>query len=308
MKIPTLGGVAMFAGFIVAFFVFTCPIKMNGILFIIIGILVVLFTGLIDDIWNIKPAWKLLGEIIAALILIFLSDIQINSFNGFLGINEISYLMGVLVTLLTFIVIVNSYNLIDGIDGLASGIGIISSISFGLIFFLEKQYPFVVLATALAGSLIAFFYFNVFSQSRKILMGDTGSLILGLLQVVMAVKVLELKSPNLQAFQFISSPAIVFAILIIPVFDLLRVTLLRIIHGRSPFRADSRHIHYRLLALGLTHIQASGILFGINLLFIILAFLLRNWEVNALIGLLFILSVILSSVPSLLSTRKKTGR
>jgi len=304
-NIPTLGGVAIFAGFIVAFAVFTGPFKLNGIIYLIAGIMVVFFIGLTDDILNIKPIWKLLGEIIAALILILLSDIRITSFYGFLGVGEIGYLLSVLFTLLVFIVVINSFNLIDGIDGLASGTGIISAISFGLIFYLEKQYSFIVMTASLAGSLIAFFYFNIFSKSRKILMGDSGSLILGLLEAVMAIKVLEFEHSSTPAFQSVSTPAIVFGILIIPVFDILRVTFLRIIHGRSPFRADSRHIHYRLLALGLTHIQSSGILIGINILFIILVFMLKNWEVNMLMGLLFVIAVLLSSVPYLLLRRIK---
>jgi UDP-GlcNAc:undecaprenyl-phosphate/decaprenyl-phosphate GlcNAc-1-phosphate transferase len=308
-NIPTLGGVAIFAGFIAAFVFLTWSFKLNGVLYIITGILVVLFTGLTDDIRNINPIWKLLCEIIAALILIFLADIRITSFYGFLGINEIVYLPGVLVTLLTFIVIINSFNLIDGIDGLASGIGILASISFGVIFYLEKQYPFAVIAVALTGSLIAFSYFNVFSRSRKILMGDTGSLIIGLLQAVMAIKVLEFEHSPAPAFQSASAPAIVFAILIIPVFDILRVTFLRIIHGRSPFRADSRHIHYRLLALGLTHIQSSGILICINIFFIILVLFLKNLGVNGLMGLLLILAALLSLIPSLSKrTKKKAGK
>jgi UDP-GlcNAc:undecaprenyl-phosphate/decaprenyl-phosphate GlcNAc-1-phosphate transferase len=305
INIPTLGGVAIFAGFIVAFFIFTGLFKLDGILFLIVGILVVFFTGLTDDIRNIKPVWKLIGEIIASLMLIFIADIWITNLYGFLGINDIGYLPGVLLTLLIFLVIINSFNLIDGIDGLASGIGILSSICFGLIFYLEQEYSFVIISVGLAGSVIAFFYYNVFSKSRKILMGDTGSLILGLLQAVMAIKVLEFEQSPAPVFQSASAPAIVFAILIIPVFDILRVTFLRIIHGRSPFRADSKHIHYRLLALGLNHMQASGILIGINILFIVLVFLLRNWEVTKLICLLFVLAALLSFIPFLLLRRIK---
>jgi UDP-N-acetylmuramyl pentapeptide phosphotransferase/UDP-N-acetylglucosamine-1-phosphate transferase len=310
INIPTLGGVAIFAGFIIAFITFSRIVSPgalmpDGIHIIITGTMVILITGMIDDIRNVKPVWKLIGEIIAVSILIFWADIRITSFYGLFGINEIGYLPGILFTLLIFLVIVNSFNLIDGIDGLATGIGIIASISFGLIFYFEKQYLFVLLAAGLIGSLTAFFYFNVFSKTHKILMGDTGSLIIGLMQAVMAVHVMEFESSPAPAFHSSTNPAIVFAILIIPVFDIIRVAFLRIIHGRSPLRADRRHIHYRLLELGLTHIQTSGILIFINILFILLVSIAGKWEINKLTGLIFVIALLIFTMPFCLLRKTK---
>ncbi len=304
-RIPTLGGFAIFAGVTLSFTLFWEASGIYEMSYIIAGIIILFIIGLKDDVLVIAPKWKLLGQIFVALIVIVLADIRITGFHGFVGINDIGYIPSILFTIFIIVVIMNGFNLIDGIDGLASGIGILTSITFGMMFYLEYQNQYTLLAAGLTGSLIAFFYFNVFSKKQKIFMGDTGSLILGFLQAIMAIQILEFELSSSTALHFGSTPALAIGILCIPMFDTLRVFCIRIIRGRSPFSCDKQHIHHKLIDLGLSHIQSTGILLIANIFFIILVFTLQRLGVIRLILLMLVLASILSTIPVLLVRQKR---
>jgi UDP-N-acetylmuramyl pentapeptide phosphotransferase/UDP-N-acetylglucosamine-1-phosphate transferase len=302
---PTLGGVAIFAGTLLSFTLFSELTLVWEMPYIIAGIIIVFFIGLKDDIIMISAKWKLLGQLITAVILSCMADIRITNIYGFLGIDEIGYIPSILLTIFVMVVVMNGFNLIDGIDGLAAGVGIVTSLSFGLMFYLEKQYPYALLAAGLMGSLISFFWFNVFGLRKKIFMGDSGSLIIGLMQAILVIKILGYEKGTAMSFYYGATPAIAIAILIVPLYDTFRVFTLRILRGQSPFVADKMHVHHRLLKLGLSHIQATGAILVANILIIAIAFLLQSLGVLKLTVVLLILATLFSLLPYFFNRHRK---
>lgn len=266
----------MFAGFVFSTVLIAGTFFDMELMYLICGMAIILFIGIKDDILVVDPWKKLTGQIIASSIVIIFADIRIDNFYGLFGINQIPYLFSVAFSAFVFLVIVNGINLIDGIDGLASGIGILVSSLFGSWFWLTGNHAEAALCFALGGSLIAFFYFNVFSKKNKLFLGDTGSLLTGFLLGIFVFRVFQLNQQVSEAYFIKSVPAVVFGILILPLFDTLRVFSIRILQGKSPFTADRQHIHHRILQLGFTHIQATTLLLSINAIFIALNFVLQG--------------------------------
>jgi UDP-N-acetylmuramyl pentapeptide phosphotransferase/UDP-N-acetylglucosamine-1-phosphate transferase len=187
-------------------------------------------------------------------------------------------------TLFTIIVVTNSFNLIDGVDGLAGSLGLLTTLVFGTYFYIIGDLAFSVMAFSLSGSLISFLIYN-FSPA-KIFMGDTGSLLLGLINSILVIKFINIASLPDGPMTLEAAPAIGFAILIIPLLDTLRVFSLRILNRRSPFSPDRNHIHHFLLDLGLNHKQITLACVSANVVFIVLAYFLRNLGTTAVIGVL----------------------
>ena len=287
-QIPTLGGVAIFAGLTTAAGSFISYSLVPSLQYILVACIIIFFIGLKDDILAIAPLKKLMGQIAAALVLIVPGNICFSSIHGFLGIYHIHDVTGVILTLFVIIVIINSFNLIDGIDGLAASLGIVTSVFFGMWFFISGNIEYCLISVAMFGALLGFFRYNISGGKNKIFMGDTGSLIVGL---IMAVQVILFNEQNIgytSAFTIKSAPAVSFAVLIVPLFDTLRVFLIRMSRGRSPFSADKNHLHHCLLKLGYTHGRATLIIVTANIFFIVLSLLLQN------IGILLLMLVILS--------------
>ena len=184
-------------------------------------------------------------------------------------------------TYLTIIVIINSFNLIDGIDGLAGSLALMAAIIFGIYFFEVKMLPYAILSFATAGSLAAFLIFNF--QPAKIFMGDTGSLLLGLINAILVIKFINVANMANVKVVVSSAPAVGFAILMIPLLDTLRVFGIRIAHRRSPFSPDRNHIHHILLDRGMSHAAITITLVGVNLIFIIGVYMLRALDCTLLI-------------------------
>ncbi len=304
-KVPTLGGLAIFAGAIVTLNLYADIALLPILPYITTGTLVLFFVGIKDDIVVTAPWWKLTGQILAALVVSLPGGLRIHDPGSFLGFGTAGVGTEVLVSVLVVIILINSFNLIDGIDGLASGIGMLSSAMFGLVFFGAGQLAWALMAAVLCGSLAGFTWFNVISRKKKIYMGDTGSLILGFLIALMALQFINLDSPAFFRLPITAPLGFVLALLMIPLFDILRIIILRIVQGRSPFRPDRQHIHYRIVDSGASHMRATGILLGINIIMIVLAFLLQGLEDIPLILLLLALAGFLSAVPVYIMKRKR---
>jgi len=302
---PTLGGIAIFAGILITALILSDVRLYPSVQYIAPGVIILFFIGLKDDILSISWQKKLLGQIAASLIIIILGDIRFTSLHGCFGIYEINYFFSVFISLFVIIAIINCFNLIDGIDGLCAGIAIMASVVFGVWFFLTKNYEFTLLNSTIVGSLVAYFYFNVFGKKNKMFMGDTGSLIIGFL---MAILVIEFNEHNIglnSIYAIKSAPAVSIGILFVPLFDTLRVFVIRIYRNSSPFKADRGHIHHKLLELGKTHFQATLILLSINILFIILVFHFQGIGILKLTLAILLLGIILSYIPVFLIKRQK---
>jgi UDP-N-acetylmuramyl pentapeptide phosphotransferase/UDP-N-acetylglucosamine-1-phosphate transferase len=204
---------------------------------------------------------------------------------GVFGIYDLPYWPSVALSVLTVILIINAFNLIDGIDGLAATTGIVVNGSFAAMFIYMHQYELAAVSLAMVGAIFGFLKFNI--TPAKIFMGDTGSLLIGLISVVMAIKFIELnKFTNVTTPEIFSAPALAVAILIGPIFDTVRVFILRISSGLSPFAADRNHIHHRMLKLGFTHLQTTLILAGLNVLCIGTVLFFKDYGNSILLGVI----------------------
>ena len=193
---------------------------------------------------------------------------------------------GVIISLFTIVVITNSFNLIDGVDGLAGSLGLLTTLIFGTYFFYAGELTYAVMSFALSGSIIGFLIFN--HSPAKVFMGDTGSLLLGLVNSILVIKFINTAGNPSGNFPLQSAPAIGFSILMIPLFDTLRVFGLRIIQRRSPFSPDRTHVHHFLLDLGLSHRMVTITCVLVNITFILIAFFMRSLGATIVLGFLLL--------------------
>ena len=305
-SIPTIGGIMIFAGTIIGYSLWF-PSKegwifglnydpigaLNEFKYLVASMFILFFLGLKDDIIGVSPSKKLLVHLLIGFILVFVADIRITQFWGLFEVDSLPYWLSLALTLFVYIVIVNAINLIDGVDGLAAGIGFIASLTFGFWFYKTEDQPLTLLAMGLAGSLLGFLIYNF--QPAKLFMGDSGSLIIGVILFVLAVKMIEFPTKRIHPLMSsIPKPVMAMAILSYPLIDTLRVFILRILRGRSPFSADRNHIHHKLLALGLSHRQTSLALYLFSLFVIGLTFLTPAYSPN--ITFLVVMSIAIVSL------------
>ncbi len=276
---PAFGGVAIYLSIILSSIAIQLHTQNDFGYAISAAITFIFIVGLKDDLVNSRAKSKLLGEIVAVLLISFHPLMIVNNFHGFLGIYQISSIITVPLVLIFFIIIINSYNLIDGIDGLAGSIGILISCIFAFYFIATKDYYFFMLALILVGSLLGFLFFNLQKTNKKIFMGDCGSLVVGLLIGIFSIRFLNSTNEHTQ-FNFIlpenKLPALFF-ILFTPIFDTIRVVIIRILKGKSPFEADRNHLHHVFVTKGLSHKKSTFIISVLHILIIGLMLSISKW-------------------------------
>ena len=216
------------------------------------GMTLLYLTGIADDLVGVRYRQKFAIQIFCAC-LFPLSGLWINDLYGLFGIHELSAYVGIPFTVLTVVFITNAINLIDGIDGLASGLSSVALLVFTFLFISKGLWSYAMLSAGTFGVLVPFFYYNVFGsveRARKIFMGDTGSLTLGYTLSFLAIKYSQHNTDIMPYTE--GAFLIAFSTMIIPAFDVVRVVLVRIREGHSPFEPDKNHIHHKLLAIGLS--------------------------------------------------------
>jgi UDP-GlcNAc:undecaprenyl-phosphate/decaprenyl-phosphate GlcNAc-1-phosphate transferase len=304
--IPSLGGVAIFAGVILGSTLFVPPVHLGGQLrYIIAATVILFFVGQKDDIMGISWRNKLIAEILASLIVIVLGNFRLTSLYGFFNLHEIPMWASFPLTLFVFVGIINAFNLIDGIDGLASGIGIMTSFILGIWMYGIGEQGMAILSWALTGSLMPFFYFNVFGEKNKIFMGDTGSLMIGLLIALFAVVICGKELPVSHFLYMKAAPGVAIAILLYPIFDISRIVIVRIANGKSPFVADRNHIHHLLLDAGFSHRRSTFYILVLNGMAIAWALAFRNSSILFLVLTLLAFSIVMTQI--IRKTTKRIG-
>lgn len=288
--IPTMGGIASCLGMAVAcafWFGFSKDIFVVSFFF---SMAVLLAIGMMDDLKNLSARYKFAIQIAVALLIAF-SGVRITSFNGLFGINELSVSAQYTFTVLAITGITNAFNLIDGIDGLAGGLGFMSLVTLGIFLTLSGDSNNAVVAFALGGGLLGFLYYNF--NPAKIFMGDTGSLVLGFVTAVLCIRLIQLNL-DISTSVLPHAPIFVLSIVMIPVFDTLRVFALRIWSGRSPFSPDKNHIHHLLTNNGWNHSLAAKLLCGVHALVLVAGYFLK--DVSQITGLLLLILIMLATI------------
>ncbi len=313
--IPTIGGIIIFAGTLFSFSLWFPNQKIHDAIalfnavkdykFIVSTLLIMFFVGVKDDIIGTAPVKKLVAHVLVGMVLVLMADIRIESMHGILGIYVLEYWASIFLSLFTYIVVVNAFNLIDGIDGLAGGIGFIASSAFGTWFALAGDPAMAALAFALSGSLMAFLIFN-FSPA-KIFMGDSGSLTIGLIISILAIKLISFDVSAIENTFILnlSKPLFAMAVLVYPLVDTLRIFIYRAIRGVSPFSADRNHIHHLLIDSGYSHKRSVITLYCVNILIIGITLTLVN--INATYALFIVggVALLLSQIPFFIVKKKK---
>lgn len=281
--VPVMGGIAVFFGVVVGLCFYKTMISYTPLFSVLGAMIIMLYLGFIDDVISLKPHIRIIVEIIASLLLIYGLKARICCFQGLFGVFILPSGLSIALSVLTFVGIVNAINLIDGVDGLSSAFCIMILGFLGIACFLAHQFSCAALSAVSIGSLLPFFFHNVFGKESKMFIGDGGTLMMG---TAISAMIMVLLSKNITFVEFpsfdFSRIAFVIAVLSVPVADTLRVMAVRIAQHRSPFSADKNHLHHLLLRVGCKHLQTTMIELFLNL-FVIAVFFL-SWWLGASIG------------------------
>jgi UDP-N-acetylmuramyl pentapeptide phosphotransferase/UDP-N-acetylglucosamine-1-phosphate transferase len=291
VPISRLGGLGIVAGTLATFPLWFLYANNYFLIHLLTGLLILMIIGIVDDLRELPPKVKFLGQIIAALFLAH-AGLLIDNMFGILGINQLPVVIQYIITAFIVAGVINAFNLIDGIDGLAGGLALIDLIGFFIIFYLSGELGVAFIAASTGGALLAFLKYNW--HPAKIFMGDTGSMILGYLLAASGIITMVFSRGQLSHFQYTEAAIIVFSIFLLPVYDTLRVFAGRVINKKSPFSPDKTHIHHLLMQTGFNHPRSAKILYTANIVIITTGFLLRSYHFALVVPLLF-LEVILFS-------------
>jgi UDP-GlcNAc:undecaprenyl-phosphate GlcNAc-1-phosphate transferase len=280
-SIPTIGGIMIFSAFIFSCFLWFPDHNANAIEelsqynYLMASLILLFFVGVKDDIIGMSPVKKLMAHLMVGFILVVMGDMRITSFQGLLGMDiELPDYASFLISIFVYIVIVNAINLVDGVDGLAGGVGFIAAAAFGVWFAMAGDLHWALVSFSLCGALLGFLIFN-FNPAR-IFMGDSGSLIVGAVLSVLALKLIESPVDALpEQFRNVSTPVLAMAILAYPLLDTLRVFGIRTAKGKSPLSADKNHLHHKLMEKVPDHKKTVITVYVFTLLMIAQAFLIQ---------------------------------
>ncbi len=305
-KTPTLGGIAIFAGLIFSLTFWADQDAIVELQYIISAVILLFFMGMKDDLFNLVAYKKLIGQLMASFILVHWAGIKITTFYGLFGIHDLNMLSSYMISIFTIVVVTNSFNLIDGVDGLAASVGIIASTVFGFWFYSAGVTQYSILASCMVGALMGFLYYN--RAPAKIFMGDTGSLIVGVILSILAIKFIEMNRvlDRVHPNKVLAVPVVTLAILVIPLFDTLRVFTIRILQGRSPMSADRNHLHHLLLSMGCCHNKTTFFLVSFNIVTIAWVYYFQ-WIKGEILLAILLGSCVLVSYLMASKVRQKTA-
>lgn len=291
---PSMGGIAIYAGMILALTVVLPFQEWISLKYFFISLSLMFLIGLRDDVLGLSPIKKLLGQLLPITILVIFGQLFLEASLFSFPFADLPKWVNAFITIITIVLITNSYNLIDGLDGLAGTIGAICLLIFSVWFYFTGNIPLGLVAVSAVGSLLAFLLFNW--QPSRIFMGDTGALLIGLLLSFYALQFLNTNEALLPGhpMKWQSSFGALVCLLIIPVFDTSRVVILRLRKGLSPFKADKNHLHHQFLKLGFSHSKSVISIGLINLLFIVLAWLMKDQSDLVILPLVVILCLFIN--------------
>ncbi len=306
LKTPNLGGIAIFSAFIITAAIFPTTNSVPGLNFLLASSVIMVFLGLTDDLAGMDPVKKFMGQIVVASIIAIFTPYRITGLHGFLGISSWSEFISIPFTILFILLVVNAYNLIDGINCLASGLALIAFITFAACFYIMGESSFQLMSIAMAGCMAGFILFN--KTPARIFLGDSGSLFTGLMVAIFSIRFLlhnDPSQPGKLSVQFPQAASIVFSILLVPVFDTLRLFTMRLVRKQSPFIADRNHIHHILLDMHFNHMQATIILVSTTCLFLLTAFVLPLRIEIFIMGTCTLLTLVVKLISNSILRKKK---
>lgn len=292
-KVPSMGGIGFFIAVAISMAIWGWEFPELEIPYVLGAISIMFFVGLRDDIVELSAIRKILGQLIAVVLVVVVADIRIKGFHDFLGIGEFNLIVSYAFSSFTLLALTNAFNLIDGLDGLA---GTIASLVFALLgvwFYYQGFFSYSILSFSFLGGILAFLIFNWYPA--KIFMGDTGSLTLGFTMGTLIIAFMEynVELANGSSWKFEPAFSAGVALMIFPLYDMARVFVRRISQGRGPMTPDKSHVHHFLMRMGLKHNQVSIILGSLQLGFILLVLLMKDLSDNIVLPIIILISMIL---------------
>ncbi|HZE84803.1 MAG TPA: MraY family glycosyltransferase [Puia sp.] len=308
-RTPNLGGVGIFATMLVVSLLLFPSIHIEGFRYCCACAVLLFFLGLTDDLVGVNPLKKVGMQLIVALLITIPAGIRIDNFQGFLGWTEMAYPISIVFSVLFIILVINAFNLIDGINCLAGTVGLLSCCVFAFYFWRLHEDGYFFLSVSMSGCLAGFLIFN--RTPARIFMGDTGSLFLGFIAAILSIRLIgsgtSLTRVSASSWRVgASALAIVPALLIIPIYDTLRIFFIRIMRGGSPFRADKNHIHHLLLELRLSHHQATLVLLAVNIMALVLVFVTSSFSLEFRLVNLLAFMLLMNGILLLLVYRQRS--
>ena len=298
IPVPTFGGVVFYISYILVLF-FAQSLDSNHVsITLIASISILFFTGLLDDFKNLSPKIKFLCQIIGVALLMFQPDFRILSLHGLMGIYEIPLYVSVGGSMFFLLGLINAFNLIDGIDGLTGITGVIVASFYSYMLYNLGYFFYLSLSLATIATLLAFLRFN-FSNTRKIFMGDTGSLVIGLVLGLLTLKLLSVDDNAYGSLSFYRAqlPLFLTAVLFVPLLDTMRVMFLRLTKGVSMFKPDRNHLHHIIVDFGLSHRKASFFIGFVNFIVALIMFFViqkfNSFQSLFILGLLFLIAIMI---------------
>lgn len=298
IPVPTFGGVVFYISYILVLF-FAQSLDSNHVsITLIASISILFFTGLLDDFKNLTPKIKFLCQIVGVALLMFQPDFRILSLHGFMGIYEIPLYVSVGGSMFFLLGLINAFNLIDGIDGLTGITGVIVASFYSYLLYNLGYFFYLSLSLATIATLLAFLRFN-FSNTRKIFMGDTGSLVIGLVLGVLTLKLLSVDDTAYGSLSFYRAqlPLFLTGVLFVPLLDTMRVMFLRLTKGVSMFKPDRNHLHHIIVDFGLSHRKASFFIGIVNFTVALIMFFViqtfNSFQSLFILGLLFLIAIMI---------------
>jgi UDP-N-acetylmuramyl pentapeptide phosphotransferase/UDP-N-acetylglucosamine-1-phosphate transferase len=279
VRTPNLGGIGVFIAINLIITFLGNYFEDDNLLSLLGAITILFFTGLIDDLIDMKAKHKLLSQVLTTLAIVVLTNLRIHNFHGILGIYELPYFISVILTVLGYVLIINAYNLIDGVDGLAGTYAITITSFFGIFYFFNGNDSMFFLSICIVGALISFLFFN-FSKKEKIFMGDTGSMVVGFLLAYQAFGFLSVDFNPVFLIQSTKAPIFILALFTFPFVDTIRVFVIRILNGKNPLTADRNHIHHVFLDQGIKHWKISLIASVLSLFTVLGMFIFNELNIN----------------------------
>lgn len=268
--VPSMGGVGIILATFAGLFAWFSLDQIVQTRYFLVALGIMFSVGLRDDLIELSAIQKLIGQCIPAFFVIIMADIRLTGLYGFMGIYELPYLVSVFVSFMVIIVLTNSFNLIDGLDGLAGTLSVITLSFLGLWFFISDMTAYSLISFTLVGGVLSFLVFNW--HPAKIFMGDTGSLSLGFALTTLMMLFVDKNGTMLasQGWKINAPLAAGIALMIVPIYDTVRIFTKRSLKGKSPLKPDKSHVHHFLLRMGLKHNEVALLLGGVKMVFIVM--------------------------------------
>lgn len=280
IPIPVFGGVVVYSGILTGWMTLMLFMESEVLSWGLAAMTIMMLIGTWDDIRDIPASLRFLIELILVGVFIAITGVYIDDLHGLWGIYALKPWIGISLSIFAGVGTINAVNLIDGVDGYSSGYGMLACGCFALAFWQMWNPVIICLAVIVIGAIVPFFLHNVFGARSRMFIGDGGTLMLGMLMVVMTFYALSSKG-NLEELEDkgLSLTAYVLAVGCIPLFDTLRVMTLRIIRGKSPFKPDKTHLHHLFVDMGFSHLGAALFILTVNVTVVLVCLL--SWKMGA---------------------------